>query len=252
MKTIGLANGADRRGECLGPRLGIGRRLARAALIGAARLVAPLTVEGADRLPADRPLILTANHGSHLDAPLVLAALPKRLRDRTLVAAAADYFYRDPLRAALAGVVGAYPFARRGGPSQLRASLDRTASLLDAGWSVLLFPEGTRSRDGCLAPFRAGAICLAGRTGAPIVPVALVGAGAAWPPGRAPRRAPVVVRFGHGWRPPPGDPAAAAADLAGAVAALADFALPRAGGPAGARRAPGKIDPTRQEEHPCR
>src|SRR5687768_4875842 len=104
-----------------GPHLSTGCRLARALLTGPGLgLVAPLSVEGVERLPLDRPLLLTANHSSHLDAPAVLAALPRPLRDRTLVAAAADYFYRDPLRAAASSLLGAYSFARRGGPCALR------------------------------------------------------------------------------------------------------------------------------------
>jgi 1-acyl-sn-glycerol-3-phosphate acyltransferase len=203
------------------PCLAAPTRLLRALVLGPAlRLLSPLTVEGADLLPAAGPLLLAANHGSHLDAPAVLAALPAALRDRALVAAAADYFYRDRLRAAASDLAGAYPFPRRGGPAELRLAVDRTAALLAAGWIVLLFPEGTRSRDGRLAPFRPGVVCLARRTGAPVVPVAVTGAGAAWPPGRAPRGGAVRVCFGRPWTPPPGAADLAAASLAVAVAEL--------------------------------
>ncbi|HEY3107201.1 MAG TPA: lysophospholipid acyltransferase family protein [Chloroflexota bacterium] len=204
------------------PRLSAPCRLARAIAFGLAlRLLCALTVEGADRLPAEGPLLLAANHSSHLDGPAILAALPAGLRDRTLVAAADDYFYRDRLWAAAASLLGAFPFVRRGGPAALRVGLDRTTALLEAGWSVLVFPEGTRSRDGRLAPFRPGAVCVAGRSGATVVPVAVVGSHLAWPPGCWPRGGAVTVRFGRPWTVPPGAAEPAAASLAAAVAELA-------------------------------
>src|SRR3989475_13012992 len=100
--------------------------------------------------------------------------------------------------------MGASPSARHAGPTGLRAALDRTAGLLEAGWSVLVFPEGTRSRDGRLARFRPGVVCIARRSGATVVPVAVVGSHPAWPPGRPPRGGTVTIRFGRPWTDPQG------------------------------------------------
>jgi 1-acyl-sn-glycerol-3-phosphate acyltransferase len=130
------------------------------------------------------PVILVANHGSHLDTPVILAALPRRMRKRTVVAAATDYFYRNRLVAMLVSVVfNTVPLDRCGG------GLDRSAAghvdgLLDRGWNLLLYPEGTRSRNGEAGQLRRGAAVLAARHRMPIVPIRLTGTRDAMPPGR--------------------------------------------------------------------
>jgi 1-acyl-sn-glycerol-3-phosphate acyltransferase len=88
-------------------------------------------------------------------------------------------------------------------------SLRRSLSVLKHGGVLGIFPEGGRSPDGTLQPFKQGVALLAQRTGVPVVPAGIVGAEAAMPRGRAvPRRAPVTVRFGR----PIGFPAPAAAE----------------------------------------
>jgi 1-acyl-sn-glycerol-3-phosphate acyltransferase len=169
--------------------------------VPAIRLVCrPFVVERAAPLPAG-PVVLVANHASHLDALAVLAALPPAARARTAPAAAEDYFYRSwPTGAAVTLSLGAFPFPRDRG---CRPGLARTAALLAAGWNVLLFPEGTRSADARIAPFKRGAAHLARATGRPLVPVGIVGAGRVLPRGgRWPRPGPVAVRFGPAWTPP--------------------------------------------------
>ena len=127
------------------------------------------------------PVILVANHASHMDTPVILSALPWRLRRRTAVAAAADYFYRYKLLAAVVSLIfNTVPIDRRGGSlnKQGAGHLDK---LLDQGWNLLLYPEGTRSRSGRV---RRGAAVLAGRHNLPIVPIRVTGTGNAMPPGR--------------------------------------------------------------------
>ena len=90
------------------------------------------------------PVILVANHASHMDTPIILSALPRKLRKRTAVAAAADYFYRNRITAYLASLLfNTVPVDRKGGGGGTKGAshLDK---LLDDGWNLLLYPEGSR------------------------------------------------------------------------------------------------------------
>jgi 1-acyl-sn-glycerol-3-phosphate acyltransferase len=129
------------------------------------------------------PVILVANHASHMDTPVILSALPRRLRKRTVVAAAADYFYRNRLVASLVSLIfNTTPIERGGGGlSKDGSHLDR---LLDEGWSLLLYPEGTRSRSGVPGRVRRGAAVLAAAHDLKIVPIRVTGTREAMPPGR--------------------------------------------------------------------
>lgn len=154
-------------------------------------------VAGLDRLEGLRPpVIFVANHTSHLDAPLLLGALPLRWRERTAVGAAADYFFDARWRAAATALAfNAFPVERRGG----RRTSSTAHELLDEGWNLLLFPEGTRSPDGWTRTFRHGAARLCRDRQVPAVPVAIRGTHAAMPRGRSwprPGRLPVAVSFG--------------------------------------------------------
>ncbi len=140
---------------------------------------------GRDKLSRLRgPVILVANHCSHMDTPVILAALPRRLRKRTVVAAAADYFYRNRLVASIVSLVfNTVPMDRFGGGLDKRAAghVDR---LLDEGWNLLVYPEGTRSRNGGAGRLRRGAAVLAERHHLPVVPIRVTGTRDAMPPGR--------------------------------------------------------------------
>jgi 1-acyl-sn-glycerol-3-phosphate acyltransferase len=165
-------------------------------------LCAPLAIEGAEHVARlAGPTLLVANHASHLDAPLVLAALPGEVRARLAVAAAEDRFFRSrPLGLAASLGLGAFPFPRGRGCA---VGLLRARRLLEAGWHVLLFPEGTRSRDGRPGRFRSGAVHLARSAGVPVLPIGIAGTHALMPPGAAfPRRGPARLRFGDLWQPP--------------------------------------------------
>jgi 1-acyl-sn-glycerol-3-phosphate acyltransferase len=129
------------------------------------------------------PVILVANHTSHIDTPVILAALPRRLRKRTAVAAAADYFYRNKLIAWVVSLIfNTVPMDRKGGGLGRHATqhLDR---LLDEGWNLLVYPEGTR-RGGGEGRVRRGAAVLANRHKLPVVPIRVSGTRAVMPPGR--------------------------------------------------------------------
>ena len=90
---------------------------------------------------------------------------------------------------------GAVPFRRVGNGAE---SVRTVEALLEAGWRVVIFPEGTRSRSGAMNTFKPGAGLIAVRTGCPVVPVRIEGLWAVLPPGtRRPRPRSVRVRFGE-------------------------------------------------------
>jgi 1-acyl-sn-glycerol-3-phosphate acyltransferase len=150
-------------------------------------------IYGGEQLAANGPYIFAANHTSHLDAPLILAALPLRVRLHLRTAAAADYFFTSWWKSTLAKTLfNAFSFERRS-----FAGLSRAQRLLKDGYNILLFPEGTRSKDGQLQPFKCGVGKLALATQASVVPVWIEGAYAAMPKGaRLARRHRVEIRFG--------------------------------------------------------
>jgi 1-acyl-sn-glycerol-3-phosphate acyltransferase len=157
-----------------------------------------------DRL--QHPVIFVANHSSHLDTPTILRAMPRKWRRRTAVAAAADYFYKSRWKArGVALLFNTVPLGRQGGGLSNGAT-DHVDDLIDEGWNLVMFPEGTRSRDGGIGKVRSGAAVIAANHDVDIVPIYVSGTHQAMPPGqnwprRIPgrflsRRHPVEVRFG--------------------------------------------------------
>jgi len=205
-------------------------RVARAALVeGPMRLaVAGLAAperSGTDRLAdVDGPLIFAANHHSHLDTPLLLTSIPEPWRHRTVVAAAADYFFPNRVAATFSALtIGAVPIERN---KVGRRSADLAAKLLDEGWSLLIYPEGGRSPDGWGQEFRGGAAYLSARTGVPVAPIHLAGTGRILRKGRRlPRPSHTTVTFGRPLRPLDGENANRfATRIEREVAGLADEA----------------------------
>src|SRR5215213_7989478 len=158
------------------------------------------------------PVIFVANHSSHLDTPTILRAIPRRWRSRTAVAAAADYFYKSRWKASgVALLFNTVPLGRQGGGLGDGAT-DHVDRLIGQGWNLLMFPEGTRSRDGRIGKVRSGAAVIAAQHGADIVPIYVSGTHVAMPPGQNwPKRRPgrllsrrhkVEVRFGQPIRSP--------------------------------------------------
>jgi 1-acyl-sn-glycerol-3-phosphate acyltransferase len=177
-----------------------------------------LDVEGVDDLEtfAD-PAIIVANHSSHLDTAVLLCTLPLARRRRTAVASAADYFFDTMWRAAGSALVfNTFPIERRGGSES-----PLPGKLLSQGWSILVYPEGTRSPDGLPGRFRMGAAWLAVSHSVPVIPVGLRGTYAAMPRGRGwprPGRSRVAVRYGAPIFPAPGEtPRELAPKIASAV-----------------------------------
>jgi 1-acyl-sn-glycerol-3-phosphate acyltransferase len=203
-------------------------RLARAVLVDnvlrplVRGLVSP-TVHGADRLDAlYGPVVFVANHQSHLDTGVLLSALPDRWRHRVVVAAAADYFFDTRPKAALSALALSALPVERGRVD--RRPLEQSRTLIEEGWSVVIFPEGGRSPDGWAQPFRGGAAFLSLHSGVPVVPVHIDGTGRVLPKGaKRPSRAAVHVTFGAPLRPREGENTNRfAARIEEAVAILAD------------------------------
>jgi long-chain acyl-CoA synthetase len=170
------------------------------------------------------PVIFAANHTAHLDNAFIIVALPKRWRRRlAIAAAAADIFgprhFGLPIKGALARLLGnAFPFAR----GRMAARVDHLQSLLDLGWSVLIFPEGKLTVCGPMQPFKAGIGLIATESRTPVVPVRVdVERRGPWEGAGRFSRGRVVVRFGKPLRFEPGEnPTQATARLEAAVRGL--------------------------------
>lgn len=155
------------------------------------------------------PIILAANHQSHADTAAILGTLHRRFRERTAVAAALDVFgqagngempsmKREFLQIIVAAGFHAFAFDRQGPPLR---SLRTAARLMQRGWSLLLYPEGTRSRTGRIASFKPGVGVLAKFTRRPVVPVCVEGGRRILPCGAfLPQPGKVVVRYGRPMR----------------------------------------------------
>jgi 1-acyl-sn-glycerol-3-phosphate acyltransferase len=153
-------------------------------------------VEGREWLrQLDRPAILVSNHVSHADTQILLYALPDQARERTVVAAAADYWYRRPWLGRVVGLwLNTFPFSRTGGAREV---LHSASELLKSGWNLLYYAEGTRSVDGRMGHFQPGLGHLANQTRSPVVPMHIKGSHRVMPKGRAfPLPGPVEVRIG--------------------------------------------------------
>ncbi len=170
---------------------------------------APTTVHGTEHLDGlDGPVVVVANHTSHADTMVLLTSLPRRVRRRIVVAAAADYFFTGRFTTLCSALfIGAIPVDRA---KVSRSTLEECHRLLGEGWCLLIYPEGGRSADGEMAPFKPGAAWIARRADVPVVPVHLDGVHRVLPKGRSwPRRHPVTVRIGAPLRAGDGEDARA-------------------------------------------
>ncbi|HET6923198.1 MAG TPA: AMP-binding protein, partial [Anaeromyxobacteraceae bacterium] len=152
-------------------------------------------VEGAVHIPRDRNFLVVANHQSHLDMGLAKVALGEA-GDKLAALAAADYFFDTPLkRAYFENFTNLIPMDREG---SIRKSLRAAAESLRRGFNLLIFPEGTRSLDGRMAPFKPTAGYLALTCGVDVLPVYLRGTHQALPKGALiPRRGDLEVLIGQ-------------------------------------------------------
>ena len=156
-----------------------------------------LQVEGAEHLPRQAPFVMVANHTSHLDALTLAAALPWRLRRSAFPIAAGDVFFETPtLSLFSAMMLNALPMWRQRCGSH--AMEDLRGRLIGEPATYILFPEGTRSRDGRMGAFKPGLGMLIAGADVPVVPCYLDGAFAACPPAKkVPRPLPLKLRIGQ-------------------------------------------------------
>jgi len=152
-------------------------------------LFAKLTVTGIEHLASlDRPVIFAVNHQSHFDVPVVLMALPPRLRYAVAPAMAKEFFkahffpaqsgrwawFTNSLNYYLAALFfNAFPLPQR--EAGTRQTLRYIGNVLESGYSVLIFPEGKRTDTGAIDRFRPGIGMIASKLDVPVVPVRLDG-----------------------------------------------------------------------------
>ena len=137
-----------------------------------------IQLHGFEHIPPYGPVIYVSNHQTHFDPCLVGLVI----RDRPFRAMARDTLFKNPIMSWIMHGIGAIELERgKGDAGAMKAALAE----LEAGRTVMLFPEGTRTRDGAIAPFQRGVTLIIKRSGAPVVPVAIEGAHDVWPYGES-------------------------------------------------------------------
>ena len=151
-----------------------------------------LRIEGLQNVPRKGPVVFVTNHSSYLDPPLVGVTAGRWVG----FLAQEGLAKFGPLRWWLRQI--GVTLIDRNAPS--KDAMRLMSDCLHAGEAVGIFPEGTRSRDGAIAPFRTGVEFLVRRSGAPVVPVGIEGAYRAFPRGAwLPRPRKIIIRYGEVW-----------------------------------------------------
>lgn len=155
----------------------------------ALRLLFRFSTEGREKVPLQGPVILASNHMSFLDPLAMGVAFP-----RPVSYISRDDVFKYPILSWLLPRIYVIPVSRGAGDLGAIKAAIRT---LKEGMAFGIFPEGRRSRTGAIEPFKTGAAAIALRTGATIVPAAIIGSDKAWPVGSGLRlRRPIKVIFG--------------------------------------------------------
>ncbi|MFP4150024.1 MAG: lysophospholipid acyltransferase family protein [Nitriliruptoraceae bacterium] len=176
------------------------RSLTRLLLRPVLRTWLRVRADGAAYVPATGPVLIAATHRSHADSIALALAVGRPvhfLGDLALT--------RTPVLGPLLPKLGMVPL-RRGEVD--RAALDVVRGLLSDGHAVVVYPEGSRSRDGAVHRLRSGVARVAAELGVPVVPAGTEGVAQAWPVGHRPRLtgARVTVRFARPYPPPEDTP----------------------------------------------
>jgi 1-acyl-sn-glycerol-3-phosphate acyltransferase len=167
------------------------------AMKAALKVLHRLSIHGREHLPADPSFVMVSNHASHLDALVLGAALPLRLRNQLYPLAAGDVFFETPRMAAFSATfLNALPVWRKNFGAH--AVKELRGLLLDQPSIFIFFPEGGRTRDGLMREFRAGVGMLTAETSVPVIPCYVSGTFEAFPPySRFPRPRKVSVHIGQ-------------------------------------------------------
>lgn len=141
------------------------------------RLLYRLSVRNARSVPAEGPVLIAANHQSFLDPPAIGCRVTQRHLD---FVARSGLFEKERLGRFL-GLLNSIPVAEEGADT---AAIKEILRRLEMGRCVMIFPEGSRSEDGEIQPFKRGVAVLVKRAKCPVVPAAIEGAFQAWPRSR--------------------------------------------------------------------
>ena len=170
-------------------------RLAASLVSGLSRLMFRPSVVGAENIPDTGPVLIAPIHRSNVDFAFTLF-----ISRRKVFFMAKDSLFKVPVLGPLLGVLGAFP-VHRGAAD--RESLTLATEVLRQGHALVLFPEGTRRSGLSVEPLHDGAMFIAARTGAWVVPVGVGGSERAMPPGaRWPRPAKIRLVVGAPIAPP--------------------------------------------------
>lgn len=126
-------------------------------------------VRGKENISADGPFLLMSTHNSHFDIPVLIKEIPRQFR-----IVGKKSLFRIPIFGWILSVAG-YVSVDREDRKQAFASIDKAAENVKSGMPFLIFPEGTRSPDGSLGPFKKGGFVLATKADVPIIPIVVDG-----------------------------------------------------------------------------
>ena len=147
-----------------------------------------LSLRGVEHIPLEGPLVIAPNHQTYADPPLVTIPVT-----RPVYYMAWDALFRIPLLSGFIRVLRAFPVDLEGTD---RRAIRHAVTLLRRGEALMIFPEGGRTVDGALQPFKLGAFRLAVAGNAAVLPVTISGGTASWPPGRTlPRPGRITITY---------------------------------------------------------
>ena len=179
----------------LSERRTITYRVCAALVSGLSKLLFRPTVVGTENIPLDGPVLIAPIHRSNVDFALTLF-----ISKRKVFFMAKDTLFRVPLLGPLITHLGAFPIHRG---SADRESMTHSEAILRQGHALVLFPEGTRKEGYLVAPLHDGAMFVAARTGAKVVPVGIGGSDRAMPKGaKFPRPSKIRIVVGPALDPP--------------------------------------------------
>lgn len=147
-----------------------------------------LSSVGQENIPLTGPLIVAPNHVSYLDPPAVACGTNRR----QLRFMAKEELFKG-FMGKLITSLGAFPVKRGEGDTE---SIRRAIAVLEAGEALLIFPEGTRSDGVTMGPINRGVAMLAKRTGAPVLPVGIIGTHIVKPRSGAGQKHPMLIAYG--------------------------------------------------------